>query len=104
VVIRRTRNVGFLPIDAFVTRLVVAVMLEYDEHEQIEGRRMFSAGSMADIPPLIDRPGLDDRAVKHALSGNRATTKRVRGKDRPFHTDMTATVQAHDLISQSSGP
>ena len=33
-----------------------AVLLEQDEHWQIEGRRMFSAESMAEIPALEDLP------------------------------------------------
>ena len=37
---------------AAITRLVGAVLLEQDEHWQLEGRRMFSAESMADIPAL----------------------------------------------------
>jgi transposase-like protein len=55
---RRTRVVGILPNDAAITRLVGAVLLEQDEHWQLEGRRMFSAESMAAIPELEDRPAL----------------------------------------------
>ena len=33
-----------------------AVLLEQDEHWQLEGRRMFSAESMAAIPALEERP------------------------------------------------
>ena len=38
--------------------LVGAVLLEQDEHWQLEGRRMFSAESMASIPELDDVPAL----------------------------------------------
>ena len=55
---RRTRVVGIFPNDAAITRLVGAVLLEQDEHWQLEGRRMFSAESMASIPELGDIPAL----------------------------------------------
>ena len=55
---RRTRVVGIFPNDAAITRLVGAVLLEQDEHWQLEGRRMFSAESMAAIPELDDIPAL----------------------------------------------
>ena len=55
---RRTRVVGIFPNDAAITRLVGAVLLEQDEHWQLEGRRMFSAESMAAIPDLEDIPAL----------------------------------------------
>jgi putative transposase len=55
---RRTRVVGIFPNDASITRLVGAVLLELDEHWQLEGRRMFSAESMAAIPSLEDLPAL----------------------------------------------
>jgi len=51
---RRTRVVGIFPNDAAITRLVGAVLMEQDEHWQLEGRRMFSAESMAAIPDLDD--------------------------------------------------
>jgi putative transposase len=38
--------------------LVEAVLLEQDEHWQLEGRRMFSAESMASIAELEDLPAL----------------------------------------------
>ena len=49
---RRTHVVDILPNDASITRLVGAVTIEQDEHWQLEGRRMFTAGSMAAIPSL----------------------------------------------------
>jgi putative transposase len=53
---RRTRMVGIFPNDAAITRLVGAVLLDQDEHWQLEGRRMFSSESMAAIPALDDLP------------------------------------------------
>ena len=55
---RRTCVVGIFPNDAAITRLVGAVLLEQDEHWQLEGRRMFSAESMAAIAELEDLPAL----------------------------------------------
>ena len=55
---RRTRVVGIFPDDPAITRLVGAVLLEQHEHWQLEGRRMFSAESMAAFPELGDIPTL----------------------------------------------
>ncbi len=55
---RRTRVVGIFSNDAAITRLVGAVLLEQHEHGQLEGRRMFSAESMAAIPDLENIPAL----------------------------------------------
>lgn len=51
---RRTRVVGIFPNDAAITRVVGAVLLDQDEHWQLEGRRMFSLDSMAAIPAAAD--------------------------------------------------
>ena len=52
----RTRVVGNVPDDAAIESLVGAVLLEQDEHWQLEGRRMFSVESMAAIPALEELP------------------------------------------------
>jgi putative transposase len=56
VIKRRTLVVGIFPNDAAITRLVGAVLLEQDEHWPLEGRRMFSAESMAAIAALEELP------------------------------------------------
>jgi putative transposase len=53
---RRMRVVGIFTNDAAITRMVGAVMLEQDEHWQLEGSRMFSAESMGAIPSLEELP------------------------------------------------
>jgi putative transposase len=53
---RRTRVVGIIPNDPTIIRQVGAVLLEQHEHWQLEGRRLFSAESMALIPDLEDLP------------------------------------------------
>jgi len=58
VIKRRTRVVGIFPNDSSIIRLVAAVLLEQHEHWQLEGRRMFSAESMAAIPELDGGPAL----------------------------------------------
>ena len=60
---RRTRVVGIFPNDAAITRLVGAVLLEQHEHWQLEGRRMFSAESMASIPDLEGLPALQSSSA-----------------------------------------
>jgi putative transposase len=60
---RRTRVVGIFPNDAAITRLVGAVLVEQDEHWQLEGRRMFSAESMAAIPELEALPALQSASA-----------------------------------------
>jgi putative transposase len=55
---RRNRVVGIFLNDPAIIRLVGAVLLEQHEHWQLEGRRMFSAESMALIPDLEELPAL----------------------------------------------
>jgi putative transposase len=56
---RRTRVVGIFPNDPSIIRLVGAVLLEQLEHWQLEGRRIFSAESMAAITDLKTLPALE---------------------------------------------
>jgi len=51
---RRTHVVSIFPNDDTITRLVGAVLLERDEHWQLEGRRTLSLDSMAAIPPAAE--------------------------------------------------
>ncbi len=45
-----------------------AVLLEQDEHWQLEGRRMFSPESMAAIPSLDDLPALQAAGASRGIS------------------------------------
>jgi putative transposase len=69
----RARVVGIFPNDASITRLVGAVLLEQDENWQLEGRRMFTADSMAAIPALEALPALQDAWNKSPHSGPRGS-------------------------------
>ena len=55
---RRTRVVGSYLNDAAITRLLGAVLPEPHEHWRPEGRRLFSAASMATISELDGIPAL----------------------------------------------
>ena len=55
---RRSSVIGIFANDAASTSLVGAVLMEQDEHWQLEGRRLFSAESMAAIAELEDLPAL----------------------------------------------
>jgi len=49
----RTRVAGIFPDDASITDLVGAVLLELEEHWQLESRHMFSGESMTAIPNCV---------------------------------------------------
>ena len=52
------RRCQWLPADCVYSRQVGALLLEQHEHWQLEGRRMFSADSVAAISELDDIPAL----------------------------------------------
>ncbi len=58
---RRTRVVGIFPNESSITRLGGVVLLEQDDHWQLEGRRMVSLDSMAAIPSIVDALPEPDR-------------------------------------------
>jgi transposase-like protein len=69
---RRTRVVGILPNDAAITRLVGAVMVEQDEHWQLEGLRLFSQESMAANPTAAEElPAAEAQNTATALTNPR---------------------------------
>jgi hypothetical protein len=58
-----TQRDAAFPNYAAITRLVGAVLLEQDEHWQLEGRRMFSLDSMAATPPSAEALREPDREM-----------------------------------------
>ena len=60
---RHTRVVAIFANDDSITRLVGAVLLEQNEHGQLEGRRMFSAENMATIPWAQQTPSAHKTSV-----------------------------------------
>jgi putative transposase len=60
---RRTKVVGIFPNDPAIVRLVGAVLLEQHEHWQMEGRRMFSAETMAAVMATGELPALQADAA-----------------------------------------
>jgi transposase-like protein len=65
VIKRRTRVVGIFPIDAAITRLVGAVLLEPGEHWQLEGRRQLKQQRFRRSQQQSTNPGerLDESIV-----------------------------------------
>ena len=55
--------IGIFPNDASSVRMVGAVLLEQHEHWEMEGRRMFSTETMADVMTTGDLPALQGDAA-----------------------------------------
>ncbi|WP_094554839.1 transposase [Synechococcus sp. 1G10] len=103
---RSTRVVGIFPNDAAITRLVGAVLLEQDEHWQLEGRRMFSADSMAAIPTLEALPARQDGLEKSPHSGldhRSGAATATTATHKAANANNKAILHAKDLTSKSPG-